>query len=122
MSFDVVFLKGNRNDMHMEETMALELNENNFEQEVIKSDIPVLVDFWATWCGPCQMMGPIVEEVAKELDGKVKVGKVNVDDATHLAQKYGIMSIPAFFVFKNGEVVKQVVGGRSKEDLIALIG
>ena len=93
------------------------LSKDNFEAEVLKSDKPVLVDFWANWCGPCMMMGPVVAELAEDLDGQVKVGKVNVDDNSELAQKYGIMSIPCFILFKNGEVVANSVGGCSKDDL-----
>ncbi len=77
------------------------LTSENFKAEVLESKVPVLVDFWATWCGPCQMMGPVVEELANESDGSYKVGKVNVDEQGELAQEYGIMSIPAFFVFKD---------------------
>ena len=101
--------------------MSLKITEENVAQEVEKSDIPVFVDFWASWCGPCKMMSPVVDEVATELEGKVKVGKVNVDDESDLAQKYGIMSIPAFLVFKNGEKVGETVGGRSKEELKSFI-
>ena len=99
--------------------MELTITGANFEDEVVKSDIPVLVDFWATWCGPCKMMGPVVAELAEELAGKVKVGKVNVDDEGDLAQQFGIMSIPCFILFKGGKAAAQVVGGRSKEDLKA---
>ncbi len=99
--------------------MEIELTEKNFEQEVLKSDLPVMVDFWATWCGPCMMLGPIVAEIAKEKDGVIKVGKVNVDEAPELAAKYGVMSIPAVFMFKNGKVSAQAVGYMSKEELLA---
>lgn len=100
--------------------MSLEFNEKNFETEVLKSDKPVFVDFWAPWCGPCKMMGPVVEQLAEEMGDSVKVGKVNVDDNEELAQKYGIMSIPCFIVFKDGKVANQRIGGCSKEDLKAL--
>jgi len=97
------------------------LTEDNFEAEVLKSDVPVLVDFWAPWCGPCRMLGPVVSEIAEESDGSFKVGKVNTDDEQELAIKYGIMSIPALFVFKNGEVVKKSVGVTTKNDILAML-
>lgn len=91
----------------------------NFDKEVLKSDILVLVDFWAVWCGPCQMQGPIVEDVAKTMTGKVKVGKLNVDENPTVSQKYGIMSIPTIMIFKKGTVVKQFIGVQSKETLLS---
>ncbi len=92
--------------------------DQNFETEVEKSAIPVLVDFWAPWCGPCRIQGPIVEELAKELEGKsVKIGKLNVDENMNVAQKYNIMSIPTLMVFKGGKVEKQLVGVQQKETL-----
>ncbi len=95
------------------------LNDQNFESEVIKSEVPVLVDFWAPWCGPCKMMGPIVEEIAKEMEGKpVKVAKLNVDEAAATAEKYNVMSIPTFKIFKGGKVVDEFVGAQSKEEII----
>lgn len=94
------------------------LTDDNFEAEVLKSDVPVLVDFWAPWCGPCQMMGPFVEELANELDAsKVKIAKLNVDDNQMTAGKYQVMSIPTFLMFKGGEKVDQAVGGMQKEKL-----
>lgn len=97
--------------------MALELNGANFEAEVIKSDIPVLVDFWAAWCGPCRAIAPVVEQLSTEYAGKVKVAKVNVDENRELAQKYGVMSIPTIIFFKNGEKTDQVIGFTGKADL-----
>ena len=94
------------------------LTKNNFEDEVIKSDLPVLVDFWATWCGPCRMIAPIVEEIATENAGKIKVGKVNVDDEGELAAEYGIASIPTLMIFRNGKKVHTLVGYRQKEQIL----
>jgi len=94
------------------------LTDDNFEGEVLKADLPVLVDFFAQWCPPCQMQGPIVEELAKEVEGKVKVVKVDVDRAPQTSQKYNVMSIPTLILFKNGQVVKQMVGFRGKEELL----
>lgn len=93
------------------------LTDQNFESEVLKSDIPVLVDFYADWCGPCQIYGPIIEEIAKSLDGKIKVGKLNVDQNPTITEKYGIMSIPTTIIFKAGEVLKQFLGAQPKEIL-----
>ncbi len=98
------------------------LNDQNFEEEVLKSKVPVLVDFWAPWCGPCQMMGPIIEELAKEFAiDKIKIGKLNVDENQVVAGKYQVMSIPTFLVFKNGEMVDQMVGGIPKDRLKSMI-
>lgn len=97
--------------------MEMEFTDQNFDQEVIKSQKPVIVDFWAPWCGPCQMMGPIIEELAKEVEGEAVVGKCNVDENGDSASKYGIMSIPAIKIFKGGQIVKEFVGVQSKENL-----
>lgn len=96
----------------------MEITSENFRKEVLNSEVPVLVDFWASWCNPCKMMGPIVEEIAGEMEGKIKVFKLNVDQERNLAIKYNIMSIPAFLLFKDGKVEKQTIGMQSKEDLI----
>ena len=97
--------------------MAMELNAANFETEVLKSDVPVLVDFWAAWCGPCRAIAPIVEQLSTEYAGKVKVGKVNVDENRELAQQYGVMSIPTLIFLKDGQKVDQVIGFTNKADL-----
>ncbi|MHB1382190.1 MAG: thioredoxin [Thermoleophilia bacterium] len=96
----------------------IEVTDANFQEEVLDSDIPVIVDFWAAWCGPCRMVGPIVEEIAKDQEGKVKVGKLNVDDNREVATRYQIMSIPTILKFENGEVARQVVGAMPKAALI----
>ncbi len=97
------------------------LTSDNFESEVIASEIPVLVDFWATWCGPCKMLGPVISQIADEYEGKVKVGKVNVDEEEELAAKYGIQSIPTVLLFKGGEVVDQSLGFKPKAFFEGLI-
>ena len=96
---------------------VLNVTGKDFKEEVLKSDLPVLVDFWAEWCGPCRMVGPIVDEIAEELQGKLKVVKVNVDDAQDLAGNYQVMSIPTLLLFKGGEPVEQIIGAVSKGQL-----
>ena len=96
---------------------AIHLSDENFKKEVLESKLPCLVDFWAEWCGPCRRVGPVVEEVAKEYEGKFKVGKLNVDDGQKTASNYGVMSIPTIMFFKNGQVVEQVVGAMGKAEL-----
>lgn len=102
--------------------MEVTITKDNFEEVVLKSELPVLVDFWATWCGPCKMLSPIVDEVRKELDGKVVVGKVNVDEQQELAMQFGVMSIPTLLVFNNGELVKKSIGFIPKAQVLALLG
>src|SRR3989338_962859 len=100
---------------------VLQINEKNFENEVLKSKVPVLVDFWAEWCGPCRAIAPIVEEIAKDLNGKLKVAKINVDDNQELAAKFHIMSIPTLLIFKNGEPVDHIIVAMPKDELLAKI-
>lgn len=94
------------------------LTASNFKSEVLESPLPVLVDFWAEWCGPCKMMGPVVDAVAENYAGKIRVGKVNIDEDQTLASEFGIQSIPTLLIFKQGQVVDQMVGMRSKRDLL----
>lgn len=103
------------------EMTVAHVTDKNFEAEVLKSNLPVLVDFWAEWCGPCRMISPIVEEIAKDLQGKLKVAKVNVDEAQELAARFNIMSIPTLLIFKKGQPVEQMVGAMSKDQLLTRI-
>ncbi len=98
---------------------ALQFDDQNFEAEVLKATGPVLVDFWAEWCGPCKQLGPIIDQIAVELQGKMKVGKVNVDESADLAGQFDVMSIPTLLVFKNGKPVDQIVGAMPKDRLLA---
>ena len=100
---------------------ALHLTDQNFEQEVLKSSLPVLVDFWAQWCGPCRAIAPIVEELSTELSGKMKVAKVDIDESQELAAQFEISSIPTLLVFKNGKVVEEMLGAMSKPQFLAKI-
>ncbi|NVK32419.1 MAG: thioredoxin TrxA [Gammaproteobacteria bacterium] len=100
---------------------SIEVNDSNFDSEVLQSDVPVLVDFWAEWCGPCKMIGPIVEEVAGEYAGRLKVAKVNVDNSSGSAAKYGVRGIPTLILFKNGSVADTKVGAVSKSQLQSFV-
>ena len=101
--------------------MELELTADNFEETVLHAEGPVLVDFWATWCGPCRMLAPVVAEIAEELDGRLTVGKVNVDEVPELAAQFGIISIPTLILFRNGETVKKTIGYCTKEELFEFV-
>lgn len=100
----------------MTDDNVITLTANNFDDEVLKSDKPVLVDFWAAWCGPCRMVSPIIEELAADYAGKIKVGKVNVDEQRSIAERYRIMSIPTVYLFKDGQPVDKIIGARPKAD------
>jgi len=99
----------------------IELNEENFDKEVIKSSQPVMVDFWAPWCGPCRMMAPVVEELASKYSGKAKIGKLNTDDNPNIASEYQISAIPTLLFFKDGKVVKEIVGVQPKEEISKIL-
>ena len=101
---------------------VINLSLENFKQEIMEGEVPVLVDFWASWCGPCKMMGPVVDKIAEEIGEKVKVCKVNIDENQELAVEYNVMSIPTFIVFKNGKEINRAIGVMAKEELEKLIG
>ncbi|MGN1191826.1 MAG: thioredoxin [Dorea sp.] len=113
-------MKENRQTERKKNMGVIHLTKENFQKEVLEAEVPVLVDFWATWCGPCQMVGPIVEELAGEVTD-AKICKVDVDDQPELARKYHVMSIPTFLVFRNGEVAKRDMGAMPKEQLMELL-
>lgn len=100
---------------------VLNLTKDNFQSEVMEADVPVIVDFWATWCGPCKMLSPILEEISEEANGSVKVCKVNIDDEAELAARYSVMAVPAVMVVKNGEITAAAVGFKPKEDILKLL-
>ncbi len=100
---------------------TLVITKDNFQSEVMDSEQPVLLDFWASWCGPCRMVSPIVDQIAEEMVGTAKVGKINVDEQPELASQFGVMSIPTLAVVKGGEVVKKAVGARPKDEIVAMI-
>lgn len=100
---------------------AVVVTDKNFDVEIIKSELPVLVDFWAAWCGPCKMIGPIIDEISAESQGKLKVAKINVDEAQDLASKFNVMSIPTLLLFKGGKVVEQLVGAMSKDQILSKV-
>ncbi len=100
---------------------VINLNTNNFEEEVLKSDKPVLIDFWASWCGPCRMMSPVIDAIAEEMKDEVKVCKINIDEEQNLAVKYNVMSIPTFIVFKDGKEAGRSVGVQDKSEIIGMI-
>ena len=115
-----IIIKPQRNDREDYKMTAININKNNFQNEVVNSDKPVLLDFWAPWCAPCRMVVPIIEEIAGERPD-IKVGKINVDEQPELASKFGIMSIPTLVVMKNGKIVQQVSGARPKNAILEML-
>lgn len=100
---------------------VIELNSKNFESEVLQSRMPVLIDFWATWCGPCKMMAPVVEEIAESMNTSIKVGKINIDECPELAEKFNVMSIPTFVVVQEGKETSRTIGVQPKEELVKIL-
>ncbi|MGI1691925.1 thioredoxin [Thermoanaerobacter uzonensis] len=111
----------NEDTTKSEEPLEVEITYDNFEEEVVNSDVPVLIDFWAEWCAPCRLVAPIIDEIAKEYKGKIKVGKVNVDEENELAMQFRIMSIPTIGLFKNGKMVDKIIGARPKADFVKFL-
>ncbi|MDD2578620.1 MAG: thioredoxin [Clostridia bacterium] len=101
--------------------MALTITTENFDEQVMKSDQPVLLDFWAVWCGPCRMVAPTVDKLAEDYNGRVVVGKINVDEETELAEQFKVMSIPTLYIMKQGQVVERMIGARPYEELAAVL-
>lgn len=97
--------------------MKIEITKNNFDEQVLNSDVPVLVDFWATWCAPCRMLGPVLDEISNEYEGKINIAKINVDDEEELSAKFGIMSIPSVKLFIDGKVVDSFIGYKEKDEV-----
>ena len=100
---------------------TIKITKNNFEEEVLKSKEPILLDFWATWCGPCRMVAPTLDEISEEMQGMAKVGKINVDEETELASRFRVMSIPTLMVMKDGKIAAQAVGARPKKDILRML-
>jgi len=105
----------------MGDKLEVTVNDGNFQQEVLNSDLPVLVDFWAEWCGPCRMIAPVIGEISEEYSGKIKVCKLNVEEGPQTAAKYNVMNIPTIMIFKSGEIVDKAVGALPKNDIVAKI-
>ncbi len=101
--------------------MKIEVNDENFKSEVLESDMPVMVDFWAEWCGPCKALNPVISEIAEEYFGRVKVCSLNIDEARTVSGEYGIMSIPTLIVFKGGQVIDKIIGARPKAEIVGVI-
>ena len=115
-----IIIKPQRNDREDYKMTAININKNNFQNEIMNSEKPVLLDFWAPWCAPCRMLAPVVEEIASER-ADIKVGKINIDEQSELANKFGIMSIPTLVVMKNGKIIQQVSGVRPKNAILEML-